>query len=947
MVMQLRYYQQEAIDAAWRALEEEPDSNPCIVLPTGAGKTPVVAALCKQMFEWGGKTVVLTHVKELVQQNYNTLVRNAPELKHDIGVYSAGLNKRDTGHDILVAGIQSIYRRAYQIDVRNLIIIDESHLIPTVDSGMYRTFLKAMKINNPHVKIIGLTATPYRLGSGYICQPDGILNKICYEADVKTLIEEGYLSRLISAAGVTKTDLSGVHIRGGDYVESELQTAMNKDATVLEACKELVASTAERKSILVFAAGVEHGENILQKLRDLGQNADSIYGDTKNYERDAKISRFKAGQIKFLVNVGVLTTGFDYPGIDCVALLRPTLSPGLYYQMCLDSETEILTARGWVGREEILANDLIAATDFSTATPTLNWEKSIEIIDRQVVHGEQMISINSDSVSIRVTDSHDMVVSGRGSRENWKKESAIKTAQRASDFRIPVASIESTSGVDLTDDEIKFIGWVLTDGHINKANSAIYISQSTIQPHFNQIELVLKACGFKYGKRLITHKTQFNESAPRYMFSVSKGAPRGRDKHLRGWGHLEQFVSKDFASALEGIDERQFEILLEAINLGDGSKHKGQGWVQRSYHISTGNKLFADRLQSLCVRRGWRCNLSRLVNNNGNPIYFLHAKKQAFRAIGGQNQLDRERLVVSDAIENERVWCVKVPSGAFIARRLGKAFITGNCGRGLRLADGKKECLILDFGGNILRHGPIDMIKIKPKKAGNSEPGEAPAKECPKCNHIIAAAATVCPFCGEIFLREVKHETQASHAGILSNEAALETKEIEAVYYSKHTKRGAPYGTPSSMKVSYHCKGQYFGAPDIISEWVCFEHEGYARQKALQWWKKRVVGVDCPNSVDAALELLLERDMSNQSLGNGILPTPKSITVSQPKGDEKFPRIVGYEGVQAVKFEEAHEHPEDIAAKIAARWGAPQEAEPAYENAGYSSQEESFDDVPF
>lgn len=338
----LRPYQREAVDAVYAHLRQR-DDNPVVVIPTGGGKTPVMATLCDDaVTRWNGRVLVLAHVKELLEQTAGTLNRMAPQLH--VGLYSAGLKRRDTEHPVIVAGIQSVFRRAAEIDAFDLVIIDEAHMIPPEGEGMYQTFLKDARVVNPRVRVIGLTATPFRMTSGMICQPDHFLNHVCYEVGVKELIRDGYLCPLRTKAGVTKADTSNLHVRGGEFIANEVEDLMDQDGLVRAACAEIVEQTRDRQSVLIFASGIQHGQHIVDVLRrDHGVPCGFVTGDTPPAERDALIARFRrqGGRelfgsnqpIKFLCNVNVLTTGFDAPNVDCVAMLRPTMSPGLYYQM--------------------------------------------------------------------------------------------------------------------------------------------------------------------------------------------------------------------------------------------------------------------------------------------------------------------------------------------------------------------------------------------------------------------------------------------------------------------------------------------------------------------------------------------------------------------------------------------------------------------------------------
>ncbi len=812
--MQLRSYQQDAITAVYRHLRER-DDNPVVVIPTAGGKTPILATICRDaVVRWNGRVLVVSHVKELLEQAVGKLKLVCPELP--VGVYSAGLNRRDTAQRVIVAGIQSIYKRARELDAFDLIVVDECfiagtrvltpageipieqvqpgmfvrnatgigeveavaarlapslvtleyhdgttlsctathpiftdsgwraagtlelgslafgieavrmlrqrfsaldqtaagwqpagpkgktvdeaavlfdllcqdsqqlhdldgsppasqrgheskrsfaphprrkraaheaaagatltvrpelggriqrtgsqlqsrefaeeledrpcpsrpadcagvgrtqsqvpaaptrrfpqdalpgakrlvrithhkpaggrivfnlhvsghpsyyangvlvhncHLIPSDGDGMYRQFLADAKAISSHVRVIGLTATPFRLDSGSICASDHFLNAVCYEIGVKELIRDGYLCPLVSKASATKADTSGLHVRAGEFVADEVESLMDADGLVEAACAEIVERTQDRQACLIFAAGVKHGSHVARVLQDKhGVDCGFVCGDTPAGERDDLLSRFRGDQakrlferppLKYLCNVNVLTTGFDAPNIDCVVLLRPTMSPGLYYQMV---------------------------------------------------------------------------------------------------------------------------------------------------------------------------------------------------------------------------------------------------------------------------------------------------------------------------------------------------------GRGFRLHPGKKNCLVLDFGGNLLRHGPVDQVQPKTRDAAGG--GAAPAKECPQCHSVIAAGYANCPDCGHAFPppeRQV-HESKASEAGVLSGQVTLTKHRVSDVYYTVHTKRDAREDDPQTMRVDYR-----IGWHEYKSEWVCFEHAGFARQKAIAWWKRRSPDA-VPDSAERAVELAQ----------NGAIANTISITVRSVAG-EPYDRIVDYE----------------------------------------------------
>jgi len=540
--MNLRPYQAEAVQAVYNALRARND-NPCVVLPTGTGKSLVIAQIVSDaVSRWQGRILILAHVKELLEQNADKIRRLCPSI--EIGIYSAGLRSREKTQPCIVAGIQSVYQRACELGSFNLVIVDECHLIPVAGDGMYRQFLAEARIVNPKLRTIGLTATPYRLSGGLICKPENALNSICYEAHLKDMIAEGWLSPLRSRAGSARADFSGLHVRGGEFIEGEIAELMDTDALVESACSEIVELTQERKSVLVFCSSVAHAGHVARAItRIAGQECAIITGETSKNERAETIARFRGDSggdlfaerkpLKYLANVNVLTTGFDAPGVDCIALLRPTASAGLYVQMV---------------------------------------------------------------------------------------------------------------------------------------------------------------------------------------------------------------------------------------------------------------------------------------------------------------------------------------------------------GRGTRLADGKKNCMVLDYGGNVLRLGPVDAIKVT-DKAPSGQGGEAPAKECPQCHELVHAAVRLCEACGYEFPEpEIRHDARASDASILSGEVTVAEYEVAEALYFVHTKRGADENTPKTMRIEYR-----ISLTDSVSEWICPEHTGWARERFEKWWKARSHW-DLPDSAQMAV------DLANV----GALAITRRITVRSVSG-EKFPRITKYD----------------------------------------------------
>lgn len=331
--MMLRDYQSRTIDQLYAWFEAGNQGNPCLVLPTGSGKSHLVAALCKDALQNWPETrvLMLTHVKELIEQNAQKMREHWPGAP--LGIYSAGMGRKDLGEPITFAGIQSVRTKAGALGHMDLVLIDECHLVNHKDEGGYRKLLAELKAINPALRVVGLTATPYRLGHGLITDKPALFDALLEPVSIEELIFKGYLATLRSKVTKAKLDTTGVHKRGGEFIESELQAAVDTDDKNQAVVQEVVALAGDRKAWLVFCTGVKHAEHVAEVLRQHGITTECVLGETPKKEREQIIADFKAGRIRALTNANVLTTGFDYPDIDLIAMLRPTMSPGLYVQM--------------------------------------------------------------------------------------------------------------------------------------------------------------------------------------------------------------------------------------------------------------------------------------------------------------------------------------------------------------------------------------------------------------------------------------------------------------------------------------------------------------------------------------------------------------------------------------------------------------------------------------
>jgi len=333
--LQPRPYQAEAQDALDLHLRTK-TTNPCVVIPTGGGKSLMMAWAIQA---WkrdhpGFRCCILAHRKELVSQNATELHGIWPG--GDIGVYAAGLKCRDTENDIIYASIDSICKRWGEFPAFDCLIIDEAHRIPPRGEGKYRSFIEGCRIVNPNLRVVGFTATPFRMGCGPICHKDHILHEVCYEANIADLIHDGFLCQLRSKVGQDSPEMDAVKRNsGGDYITKSLAEATDTPELVQAAIRSAmgIIHAENRKSVVFFTVDVEHCNHVSMELRRWGIEAPTVTGKTPAGQRAQIAADFISGRYRAICNVNVYTEGFNAKRVDCIVLLRPTLSPGLYAQM--------------------------------------------------------------------------------------------------------------------------------------------------------------------------------------------------------------------------------------------------------------------------------------------------------------------------------------------------------------------------------------------------------------------------------------------------------------------------------------------------------------------------------------------------------------------------------------------------------------------------------------
>lgn len=335
---QLRPYQKEAVESTVAYFRRRRDPA-LIVLPTGAGKSLVIAELAKIA---NGRVLVLAHVKELVEQNHAKYTSYGL----DAGIFSAGLGKKDSTQKAIFGSVQSVARAKDDFFTDfSLLVIDECHRVSDEGSTQYQEVITKLRKNNPKLCVLGLTATPYRLGLGWIYEqaPNGELKsdqprffKECvFELPLSYMIKNKFLTIPVKVdIPVTCYDFSELTEKGKMYTMAEVEELLKSQKKLTPLIVNNIIDITEkfkRKGVMIFSSTVKHAEEILSYLPE--GEAKLVVGDTEIAERDAIVEEFKERKFKYLVNVSVLTTGFDAPHVDVVAILRPTESNSLYQQI--------------------------------------------------------------------------------------------------------------------------------------------------------------------------------------------------------------------------------------------------------------------------------------------------------------------------------------------------------------------------------------------------------------------------------------------------------------------------------------------------------------------------------------------------------------------------------------------------------------------------------------
>lgn len=351
-ILQPRPYQSKVVESLW-SFDYHRDGgirNPLAVLPTGTGKSLIPALLMqKAMLKFPNqRMLILTHVKELVEQNYKAILKLWPTAP--VGIYSAGLDRKEAHAPIVFGSVQSVKNAIKYIGPRDVLFIDEAHLVNLKASSMYQSVITQLRQYNPYMPVIGLTATHYRMGQGMLTDSsfdkDGnvvppLFTDVAYDLtglqEFNQLIEDRYLCELVPKKTHVEIDTSEILIQNGEFNQTQLQTAVLRQGVTAKALNEAVQLASDRKAWIVFCSGIPHCYETLGILQSMGISCCVVHSNRPEFkmskeDRTTYVNAFKQRHFRAIISNNILTTGFDDPQVDCIIDLRPTSSTGLHVQ---------------------------------------------------------------------------------------------------------------------------------------------------------------------------------------------------------------------------------------------------------------------------------------------------------------------------------------------------------------------------------------------------------------------------------------------------------------------------------------------------------------------------------------------------------------------------------------------------------------------------------------
>lgn len=806
--MELRPYQIKAVEAVQKEWKEG-RKRTLLVIPTGGGKTIIFSELTRRE-SVKGRVLILAHRDELIRQAADKLYRST-------GIFCGiekGVESSGGMFDVCVASVQTLSRpnrlEKYPPDYFRAVIVDEAH------HCLAESYRRILEHFSPAL-VLGVTATPDRGDKKTLAE---VFDSIAFEYSLSQAIKDGYLVPPKAEMIPINIDLSKVKTSMGDYTDGSLGEALGP---YLEKIADEMVNRCMNRKTVIFLPLIATSQAFCEMLKRRGFQATEVNGMSK--DRKEKLKGFEDGTYNCLCNSMLL---------------------------CLDNETEILTSRGFLGMNDLTMDDEVANWNFDG---TVFFEKPKDIVVRDLEPTEHMVSVATGRHNFRVTNTHRMIVgSGVGHRawkkkaadelnrrdvlpacgvaepmqmqvqqedrsqtkhainncvyhltqKGWDREEARKEAARRAEHD---ATLRYKNPEELTTEECKFIGFWIADGaktNLQSGGTEYSLAQSERYGNICKwVDEVVESCGFDYIKRRIRpdKKSSFH--------SLKWSLPRGTGKGCQqknGVYSIEPYLNKDGSCYFWGLNEKQFDALLEGFWYGDGFHGDAQDGMPSNITMTNTNHGLLELFCSIGAVRGWKCSMSfiKIKNEKHRDQYRLNMTKYGKIVLSEKTQINHE------AFSPETVWCVRTTSKNIITRRHGRVTVMGNTegwdcpsadcivvlrptkiralysqmvGRVLRLSPetGKKDALILDFLWMTTKH---DLVKPAALVAKDSKIAERMEKMLEEGEALDLV---------DIEAQAVKEEAQAGRDAILerernlarqlSEQKAKQRKLVDPIYY--------------------------------------------------------------------------------------------------------------------------------------------------------------------
>ena len=766
--------------------------------------------------QWGGRVLVLTHVKELLEQAADKLRAICPELK--FGVYSAGLRRRDTENPVIIAGIQSVYKRACELDAFDLIIVDECFVTGTgvstpageipieqVQPGMFVCHAlgigQVLAVSARTVQ--ELVTLEYSDGTSITCTPTHPIFTECGWKHAGSL-ELGSLAMGIKDMRMLRGSVSAMDqaARGRPFERATGKT---------------VAQTT-----ILFDLLLKNPQQLHAKRRGVQESEcdpQGTWAQTQDTWRQRSVDQCATGIIEP-----------SWRGVGCGA--RCSCTPLQEQGIAKESQdrrgqstANDSSRAGWTQSSLATAQDARLPQDVFPGSKRLVRITHHQPASQQVVFNLHIAGHPSYFANgILVHNCHLIPQEGEGMYRQFLAEAKVVNPRMR------------TIGLTATPFRLK--------------------SGMICGP-----ENVLNAVCFEIGVRELI----------RDGYLCPLVTKSGREKADTEQLHTRagEFVADELEELMD--QDQLVESACQEIAEYTRDRHAVLIFASGIKHAQHIQRVFQEKHGLEC---GFVCGQTPTGERDELLARFRGEQINSLFQQGPLKYLVNVN-VLTTGFDAPNIDCV-----AIMRPTMSPGLFYQMTGRGFRLHPSKKNCLVLDFGGNVLRHGPVDQIRIRESNANGSKPGEAPAKECPECHSLIAAGYATCPDCGHEFPKpeRANHDPNASSEAVLSGQVIETRYDVRDVLYSVHVKQGADENAPKTMRVDYKV-----GFYQFKSEWVCFEHTGFPRFKAEVWWRAR-----SNDPVPATSQQAV--DVAN---AGGLAPT-KAIFLRSVSG-EKYERIVDYE----------------------------------------------------